>query len=123
MSFSYNIGDSLDISSNMRLEIGDQFIDPDGLLPRGKNFSNEELDHFYAQESDDFWAAIARAFEAAAASWSAYPSEVRLGPQSQKMTAAQWFTDKAKAIRTAHKKPSSASVSRVDYALDVDAYT
>ena len=123
MTWTYNITDSTDVSSQMRLEIGDQFVDPDGFLPRGKNFSDEELDHFYSQESENFWAAIARAFEASAASWSAYPSEIRLGPQSQKMTAAQWFTDKAKAIRVAHKKPGSASISKVDYALDVDAYT
>ncbi len=103
----------------MRLELGDQRQDPDGMLPAGRNFSNAELDHFYDQESDDLWLSIARAFDAAAAEWGQYPTEIRLGPETQKLTANAYFAGRARAIRTTRQKPGSASVKKTEYAIDV----
>jgi len=55
MAFTYDISVTTDISSMMRLELGDNQEDPDGMLPEGKNFADAELDYFYSAESSDFW--------------------------------------------------------------------
>ena len=122
MSFSYDI-EATDTDylrrSRMRLELGDQRQDPNGMLPEGRNFSNAELDHFYDQESDDLWLSVARAFDSAAAEWAQYPNEIRLGPETQKLTANAYFAGRAQAIRTKRQLPGSASVAKSEYAFDV----
>ncbi len=120
MTYIYDIGDASDISSQMRLELGDNREDPDGILPEGKNFSDEELDYFYDQESDNFWLGVARAFESAAARWSAYPSQIRLGPESQTIPAAKYYAQRAKDVRAQQVIPTSISISKVDYGIDTD---
>ena len=121
MAFTYDISDTADISSHMRLELGDTVVDPAGMLPEGRNFQDAELDWFYSQEDSDFWPAIARAFDAAAAEWSKYPTSFSLGPESQKIDAAKYFSDRADAVRTKRAKPGSISIAKVDYGIDVDA--
>ena len=96
--FSYDISDSTDISSQLRLEIGDTRFE-DGILPEGRNFTDTELDYFYSQEGSDLSGATARAFEAAAAEWSRYPESFRLGPEQQTIKAADYFSQKAAYIR------------------------
>lgn len=110
-------------SSKMRLRIGDTREDPNGMLPEGRNFEDEELDWFYSQAGENLDLAVALAFEAAAAAWSPYPSEIRMGPESQKIPAAQYYADRAANIRSKLRKPGSVSVAKADYGLDVDTYT
>ncbi len=118
MTFYYNIDKAGDISSQMRLETGDNRIDPSGILPEGKNFSNEEFDFFYSEEGDDFWKAVARAFEAASARWSAYPSSISMGSESQSIPAADNYAQRAKDIRAQQVVPESVSVIKDDYGID-----
>lgn len=120
MTFIYNISDTTDTSSQMRLELGDNIFE-DGILPDGNNFDDAELDYFYDAENDDFWSAVARAFEAAAARWGAYPSFVKMGPESQSIPAAKFYAQKAEIARTkagSAGRPSSITLTKVDYGID-----
>jgi hypothetical protein len=118
MSFQYDISDTTDISSMMRLEIGD-IRHEDGILPEGRNFSDEELDHFYDQEDDDFWLAVGRTFDAAAAQWAPYPTSFRMGPEEQKMTATAYYSMRAKNARSIRQGPGVYVVEKSEYAMDV----
>lgn len=128
MAFTYDISDTTDTSSKMRLELGDTRFE-DGILPEGRNFSDAELDYFYSQESNSFWAAVARAFEAAAAEWSRYPDSFRLGPEQQSIPAAKHYADRAayirkEVVRRGASGVGSRAVTRSDgYSTDVDSVT
>lgn len=122
MAFTYDITDSTDTSSKMRLELGDT-IEDSGILPNGANFQDAELDYFYDQENDQFWPAVARAFESAAASWGAYPTYIKFGPESQSISAADFYAKKAEIARTKAGdagRPSSITLTKADYGLDPD---
>ena len=123
MTYSYDIANPDHIVSQMRLELGDHKVDPDGMLPEGNNFSDEELTHFYSQEGDDFWAAIARSFDAAAARWSAYPWEVWFGPERHRMKPAEYYAERASNIRTKSLKPTATHPAKEEYAITEDANT
>lgn len=103
----------------MRLELGDSVLN-NGILPEGDNFSDEELSHFYTEESQDFWEAIARAFDSAASRWGAYPTSIRLGPESQQISAAQFYKSRAEEARTKNRRPESIVVTKAEYSMDVD---
>jgi hypothetical protein len=119
MAFTYNISDTTDISSMMRLELGDTVLE-DGILPDQANFSDEELDYFYTQEGDDFWLAIARAFDAAAVVWARYPEVYHMGPEYQKIPASQHFAQRAQAARTKNLAPGVYAVEKDEIAMDLD---
>jgi hypothetical protein len=119
MTWTYDISDTTDISSMMRLELGDTEREK-GILPEDGNFSDEELDYFYTQEDDNFWLAVARAFDAAASKWAAYPDSFYLGPEHQKIPAATLYSQKAANIRTKQLSPGVYSVSKDEIAMDLD---
>ena len=127
MGFQYDISDADDTSSQMRLELGDTRYE-DGILPEGRNFSDEELDHFYSQEGS-FWSAVARAFEAAAAEWGRYPDSFRLGPEQQHISAAKLYADRAayirkEVVRRGASGVGSRAITRADgYSDDIDSVT
>ena len=118
MGFTYDIDDSTDISSHMRLEMGDT-VQKDGILPDKRNFSDEELDHFYDQEDDDFWNAVARAFDAASAVWARFPESFHMGPEFQKIPAATYYARRAREIRTKRQEPGVYSVSKAEIGTEV----
>lgn len=120
MGFTYDISDTTDISSMMRLEMGDTEQE-NGILPEGKNFTDEELDYFYTQEGDDFWQAVARGFDAAAARWAVYPESFYLGPEHQKINASTFYSNRASEVRTKQLAPGVYAVSKDEIAIDVDA--
>jgi hypothetical protein len=115
MAFTYNLDTDL---GEVRLEIGDNRADPAGILPEGQNLSDKEIQHFLDAEGSDIWKAVARCFDVASAAWSAYPTELRLGPESQKISAAEYFAAKAVHARSQGGKPSSVPLSKVDYAME-----
>lgn len=117
--FTYDITDTSDISSLMRRELGDTRLN-DGILPEGRNFSDDELDYFYDQEDDDFWNAVARAFDAAAAEWARYPEAFHMGPEYQKIPSSSYFANRAQKIRTSRQRPGVYAVEKSEYAMDVD---
>jgi hypothetical protein len=117
MTFLYDISDTTDTSSKMRLELGDT-VEDEGILPDSRNFSDEELDYFYTDESDDFWNAVARAFDAASAVWSRYPESFHMGPEHQKIPAARYYMQRAQDARTRRQAPGMYDVEKVDYAMD-----
>lgn len=119
MAFTYNISDTTDISSMMRLELGDNVLD-DGILPETRNFTDEELDYFYTQESSDFWSAVARAFDAAAAVWARYPEVYHMGPEYQRISASKYYSERAKDARTKSLSPGTYDVSKDEIAMDLD---
>lgn len=119
MSFSYDITDSADVSGFMRRELGDTRKD-DGILPEQRNFSDEELDYFYTQESESFTNAVARAFDAAAAEWARYPESFHMGPEFQKIPSSSFFAQQAKRWRTSNERPGSYDVEKDEIAMDVD---
>lgn len=120
MSFTYDITNTTDISSLMRREIGDTRLDPNGVLPEGRNLTDAELDYFYDQEDDDFWLAIARAFDAIAAEYARYPESFKMGPEEQKIPAATYYSSRAQEIRTGTLVPASFSVAKDEIAMDLD---
>jgi hypothetical protein len=119
MAFTYNISDTTDISSKMRLELGDTVLDS-GILPDGVNFSDEELDHFYDQEDDDYWNAVARAFDAASAVWSRYPEVYHMGPEYQRIPAGKYYAARAQDARTRRLVPTAHDVTKGEIAMDLD---
>jgi len=119
MSFNYNISDTTDISSMMRLELGDNVLD-DGILPESKNFSDAELDYFYSQEDNNFWAAIARAFDAASVVWARYPEVYHMGPEYQRIPASRFYADRAQMTRTKNLVPATYDVTKDEIAMDLD---
>ena len=119
MAFTYNISDTTDISSMMRLELGDTVLE-DGILPDKANFSDEELDYFYTQESNDFWPAVARAFDAAAVVWARYPEVYEMGPERQKVLASKYYASRAQAARTKNLAPGVYAVEKDEIAMDLD---
>ena len=119
MAFTYNISDTADTSSMMRLELGDAVLE-DGILPDKANFSDEELDYFYDQEDDDFWPAVARAFDAAAVVWARYPEVYHMGPEYQKISASKFYADRAQAARTKNLAPGVYAVEKDEIAMDLD---
>lgn len=127
MTFTYWIEGGGTVSK-MRLELGDMLESPDGMLPEGANFEDEELTYFYNQEGS-LRGGVARAFEAAAARWAAYPSEIRMGPESQKIPASQYFAERAAYIRKEILRRGAAgvgsrAVTRADaYSDDYDNVT
>ena len=119
MAFTYDISDTTDTSSMMRLELGDTVLE-DGILPDNKNFSDEELDHFYDQEDDDFWLAVARAFDAAAVVWARYPEVYHMGPEYMKIPASEYYASRAQAARTKNLAPGVYAVEKDEIAMDLD---
>ena len=119
LEFTYDIADTSDISSRIRLEIGDNRIN-DGILPNGGNFTDSELDYFYSAEGDDFQLALARAFDAAAARWASFPDDVHLGPEFQTFSASKFYAQKAYDIRTKQQRPGSYAVDKAEIATETD---
>jgi len=117
--FTYDISAG-DTVSKMRLELGDTQYESGILPPDGRNFSDSELTYFYEAEDNDFWSAVARAFDSAAAEWAAYPDSMHLGPEFQKIPAASFYAGRAEAIRTQQQKPGAITVSKAEYAMDID---
>lgn len=106
MTFSYDLASTI---GKMRLEIGDNRVEPDGLLPGGRNFENEELTHFYTEEGSNYWRGVARALEAAAAVWSLEPEDYRLGPEQEKQTTADKLAARAAKLRTRYGYADAAT--------------
>jgi hypothetical protein len=119
MAFNYDISDTTDISSKMRLELGDTVLD-DGMLPDKANFSDEELDHFYDQENDNFWLAVARAFDAASVVWARYPEIYEMGPERLKISASSFYAQRAQAARTKNLAPGVYTVTKDEIAVELD---
>jgi hypothetical protein len=115
MSFSYDLTTTV---GQMRLELGDNSLEA-GILPDGANFTDAELAYFYEAEGE-FWPAVARAFDAAAARWGMYPTQISMGPESQSLPAAAFYSQKAQDIRTKQRRPSSVTLTKADYGFEVD---
>lgn len=106
MTFAYDLATT---TGKMRLEIGDSRVEPDGLLPGGRNFDNEELTHFYTEEGPNYWRGVARALEAAAALWSLEPEDYRLGPEQEKQTTADKLAKRAAQLRARYGYADAAT--------------
>jgi hypothetical protein len=119
MTFIYDISDTTDTSSKMRLDLSDNLVEPGGILPEGRNFEDEELDHWYSDESDDYWNAIGRAFDAAAVAWAKYPEVYHMGPELQKVLASKFYAMKAQEARTKRLVPTTHDVTKGEIAMDL----
>jgi hypothetical protein len=103
----------------MRLDLGDHVLE-DGILPDSKNFSDEELDHFYDQEDDDYWNAVARAFDVAATIWARYPEVYHMAPEYQRIPASKYYAGRAEEARTRRMSPGTYDVTKDEIAMEVD---
>lgn len=95
MTFTYSLGT---IVGQIRFEIGDKLPEPQGMLPDGRNISNEEITHVYEEEGDK-WKAVARLFDAIAAEYAKVPTVYRLGPESEQISAYDYYTQLATKTR------------------------
>ncbi len=83
----------------IRLEIGDDVEDPEGVRPHGRNFSDAQLTHFYSQEGRHVGRAAAKACEVLARDWAKEPTAVRLGPQGEEINTSAFFRLEADRLR------------------------
>ncbi len=98
-----------EIVGKIRLELGDNQADPGGMLPNGRNFSDEELTHFYTEEGSHFWRGVARAFEAASAVWAQEPVAYQLGPEKEQISTADKLAEKARKLRVRYGHADAAT--------------
>lgn len=130
MTFTYDLtlaDTDLLAYSKIRLEIGDT-IEDDGVLPQGRNFSDEELAVFYDNEGHHVMRAAAAALEAAAARWARF-ANISIGPRREDLgKVADTLRAQAQAMRRQYGYGNasgaagliSAGVIRVDgYSNDV----
>lgn len=118
MPFLYDITTT---TGKIRREIGD-VVESQGVLPGGRNFSNEEIAYFYDDADDDFWTAVSRCFDAAAAEWAAYPTEYKLGQEGETISAYEYYKERsawARQQRTGSGRPGSITVTKADYGFEV----
>lgn len=107
MAFSYDDSLSAD-ADKVRFEIGDTVEDA-GVRPDGRNFSNAEIAYFLTQEVT-VGRAVARAAEVLAREWSSHPTEWKLGPEDQKVNAAEYWQGIAEAQRATYGRADAEDV-------------
>lgn len=105
MAFTYDISTT---TGKIRLRLGD-YQENDGILPGGKNFSDEELTHFYSEEGDHVYRAVALAMETAVSVWSAQPDSYKLGPESESQQTAAHFRQEAARLRLRYGHADTAA--------------
>ena len=101
MAFNYDLASTdTDIKtvSRLRVVLGDM-VEDRGILARGRNFQDDELLQFYADENSHRTRAVAAALEAAANAWAAHASTYRLGPESDASRQADTFRQRAMDLR------------------------
>lgn len=87
MAFTYDLGSSdadILLISRLRLEIGDKTVD-EGVLPEGKNFSDEELQVLLTRGGSDVERAAAFAFSILASAWATY-ADITIGPRREALS-------------------------------------
>lgn len=114
MSFSYVL--STDVGK-LRLEIGDTEQSPDGILPNGRNIQDEEITYIYQREGS-FNRAVAALFEIAASKWAKVPTEYRLGPEGESISAYDYYKAQAKEYRSNNGRALAVTVTKTDYAIE-----
>lgn len=97
------------VYGRIRLEIGDDVAAPNGILPRGENFTDSQLEVFCLLEGGDpdadpplvidIGRAAARACESLGRRWAAVPSQRRMGPVGQTLKASEYFAKEAVRLR------------------------
>lgn len=120
MTFTYDI-ESTDantlVTSQIRLEAGDSTIEPRGIRPEGRNFTDHELTYFYEAESSNVGRAAARAVETAATEWSTVALNMRIGEHWEAGAQAANLQRRAKALRELHGfTPGKRPTYSVQYA-------
>lgn len=116
VTFTYDLSTPV---GQIRLEIGDTDNSTDaGVKPDGQNFSDEELAHFYSEESSNVLAAAARACEVLARMWARQAKSVKIRDYTiDTRSQAKYFQDLAKDLRQRSGSlfaGGSAPTTRVD---------
>lgn len=106
MSFTYDLANSV---GQIRLEIGDENIDPAGICPDGKNFSDEEITYFYTAEGQNIGRAAARACEILSRKYAPLPTTFRLGPETEEMMASEYFSLLAQKLRQTYGQSAASA--------------
>lgn len=94
MSFTYDLATS---TGKVRFEIGDT-TEGRGIRPNAANFTDEEIEYLVSIEGSNGRAA-ARAAETLARAWASEPTDWKLGPESEKQNAAEYWQAEAKRLR------------------------
>lgn len=97
MAFTYTLATNV---GDIRLEIGDS-VEDDGVRPNGRNFSDEELTQLYAEEGT-IGRTAARCAEILTKEWASRPTEWKLGPQGEKVSASEYWKAEASRLRNLH---------------------
>lgn len=105
--FTYDLTTAV---GKIRLEIGDE-TEGAGAKPDGGNFTDEELEYFYSQESSSVGRATARACEVLARQY-ARMCDISVGPRRESLSqAAKAFADRAKELRKQYGGGAGAAYS------------
>lgn len=111
--FTYNTSTTV---GKVRLEIGDNQIEPNGILPDGRNFSDDEITAFFTEEGSVLRTA-ARCLEVASRRWARVPKQQTTGSESSSQETASHLLRQALELRRryGHTNRTIASGSvRVD---------
>jgi hypothetical protein len=111
--------DLTSIEGQIRLEIGDDTLEPAGIRFQGKNFSDDQLKHFYAAEGGNVDAdpaqpyigrASAKALEVASRDWAKAARQRKRGQRAELQDQAAQLFRQAEQLRrqygrSAHSLP------------------
>lgn len=96
---------TLDLETDIgeiRLLIGDDQRAPDGILPDGANFTDEQITKIRTTEGAHNQRAAAALLELAARRWSRRATRYKLGDEAEERKTAQALSDEAKRLRRVH---------------------
>lgn len=117
MTFSYvpdTVVYSQAVISLLREEIDDTKVDPNGVFPDGRNFTDEHLTRILKDEGNDYGRFAAKACELLARAYARFPTATRLGPENETVNAFKHYTAEASRLRKTHgyaKRRTNSAVS------------
>lgn len=120
MSFTYNLASpdaAIVLISKVRLELGDTVANA-GVRPDGSNLTDEELQVWLTEESNDISQTVARAAAALSNMWTNV-ANITVGPRREELgSVAKGWSDRAKEAGPAAGANYAVRVLPVDQTQD-----
>ena len=92
----------------IRDELPDDALAPNGPRPKGNNFTDESLQRFYDVEGS-VMRAVAHACERLAREWAKVPTAYRLGPEGKSIKTSEYFRLEAAHLRSIYGRAAGTN--------------